>query len=294
MPVLSAMIPKRLVVVALLLLASVPLSAQAVRQGETVVLASGTVVGPGWFWVYIQPGSRAPLSIELAAYDVGPPAAGGRFARTIHGIGTVFHQEGVSVRSGIWSSDLNAVQLLNSRFPVMNLGGIEYSVFDREHRELVWTAGDVSSWSFEIRGAPDVKIVELATGNSTFLLTSEDFDTSLAVEAHAHALGLRYQGPSSKEWVFTGRWAGGFNEISLLKSLSGNPSTTLSWRPSGETVACPCHWGPFSAPNYPTMKPMGQPGLHAFEVSTASVGLSSDEVYFTGVDFGSFVSQTWK
>jgi len=281
----------RLLVIVLVVAIAFPGAGVRAEASEMeIVLASGAIEGPGWFWVSLREGSPGWLRGELYAYDVGSPTVAAHLTDIAFGAGHTFYKEGVRAEWGASSFQGGDLDLLDPSFNRMPIGGFQNGPHWGTFQSLLWVAGNVSHWTYEIRGPGDVELVELETGDSVFLYLSHDFRGDVQVEAHTPVAGARFHGPSSLDHLFAGRWAGVFKAVSVVDNeFSSNAATKLHWtRPEGSRVNCVCVWTPFK-----NAFPLAEPGLHRFEMSSASVGLNSDEVFFTGVDFGNFTSASW-
>jgi len=288
--VVKALIPAMVLV--LMFANRAVVAGQADASQETVV--SERLDGPGWIWVNARTQPGSPLDFRVWAYDRGPPFAhGSMFGATA---GTYKEQIRVATNDSEFRENTGFLMApwpdgLVSRYQVGN--AVTWI------QALVWVAGNVSSWSYEIRGH-GLEIGELATGNSSFLYLSHDFEAPLAIEAYV-GVGARVQLDAVKEIRFEGFSVGGY-VVNSAHSFVGlrdlgfrEPTTELKWTNStGIVRECPCLWYPPSD-DIPQGYRGGESGLHRFEFSTISAGESQiDEIWLTGVDFGGFRSSLWE
>jgi len=284
----------RLRVVALLMvcgLAIVMPLGQSASSAPATLVASGTGDGPGWIYLEVRDRTPGPFSFEFWAHDVQPPAAWGSQNWFM---GTHAQTEKSVVHAsaeGVGGVTVEAAPLAHgpSSSPIVSLWS---SILGREgFRGLTWISGATTGWSFELRGNPDMEILELRTGNTSFLYTGKDFPSKLHAEAYVARPGARAQLDAALEVDFTGRWAGSYLVTSLPRFVGvPEPATWLNWTaPGGETKECRCDW----AQHYDTVT-RGPPGLNRFAFTSITAGDSlNDEIYFTGVDFGDYVSRSW-
>jgi hypothetical protein len=284
----------RLRVVALLMVCGLAIGmplGQSASSAPATLVASGSGEGPGWIYLEVRDRTPGPFSFEFWAHDIRPPAAWGSqdWWMDAHAQTEKSHVQ--------LSTDSEEAVLVETaplahgprRALVVSVwsSGLGYPGF----RALSWIAGTTTGWSFELRGDLDMEILELRTGNTSFLYTGKDFPSKLHAEAYVARPGARVQLEAALDVNFTGRWAGSYLVTSLPRFVGvQEPATWLNWTaPSGETEACRCDW----AQHYDTVT-RGPPGLNRFEFTSITAGDSiNDEIYFTGVDFGDYVSRSW-
>ena len=260
-------------------------------DSKELTIVSERLAGPGWIWVTARTPVGSTFEFSVWAYGHGPPFAHG--SRFIVTGGTYKEQIRIATENHEFREN---TEVLTAPWPDGFVSGYKTGG-GGWNQALVWVAGNVSSWRYEIRGH-GLEIGELATGNSSFLYLSHDFEAPLAIEAYVGA-GARVQPDAVKELRFEGLSAGGYLVKSLhsfvgLRDLGfGEPTTELKWTDSkGVVRACPCVWYP--AWEGGPVSPRAEPGLHRFEFSTISAGESQiDEIWITGLDFGGFRSALW-
>ena len=275
-----------LVLAGLLVWGGIPLSSAA----DAVVLEVQEGSGPGWVWIVFKASPPGSFELSFEAHNVSAPAAFGAqsVVSFIHA-----NPQRSRLRAEFDESQLARVELTSVTAGAVDAPSyIKGPIGSRPFAFLGWIAGNTTGWSLELAGSSHIEVLELATGSTSFLFTNADFPSQLAFEAYVERPGGRVQKNASLDRSFTGAWVGTFDSRSVVKTLGFNePATSLVWSPpEGEPKECPCTFFPPSWHGFPH----GARGTNRFSFNSVSAGDSmDDEIYLTGVDFGSFRSVLW-
>jgi len=280
-----------LLLTALVVFASAPVVIGDHAHSHPPILVEGRGEGPGWVYLEIVAGSPAPMSFTFWADDVQAPAAWG-FIDYSYFVAAQTEKSWIHASAGGEGVSASMVPpLIVPPRPISM--ATNAGLFVGEYKALVWIAGTTSGWGFEMRAAPDSRIRELKTGNSSFFLTGKDFDSVAHVEAYVAAPGARAALGAFLDRTFDGVWAGAYMVKSMAQFAGApEPATWLNWTaPSGDSATCPCWWSPL----HPDTFRRGPSGGNRFSFTSITAGpASNDEIYLTGVDFGNYWSPTWR
>lgn len=275
-----------LILAGLLLWGGIPLSS----AGDPVVLEHREGHGPGWVWIVFKANPPGSFELSFEAHGVSAPAAfGAQDAISFISVNPQRSRLRAEYDETQWARvDLTPATAVTMEAPSYTKGPVS----SRPFSFLGWIAGNTTGWSMKLAGSSHIEVLELASGNTSFLLTSADFPSQLALEAFAERPGGRVHLNASLEKAFAGAWVGTFDSRSAIRTLGADePTTTLVWSPpEGEPQECPCTFFPPSWHGFPH----GPPGSNRFAFDSISAGDSTnDEIYLTGVDFGAFRSVLW-
>jgi len=270
-------------------------------EESSSLLDSGHFIGPGWLWIAFWVPHGGSADLRVFGHDMGPPFATGSQSTTFHSVGG----------GGRWKEQVRIAtddREIEREFKIVStgwgdrlIGGTSVRGGPGTVHQLVWIAGNVSGWHYELTGNDGVRVEELATGNSSFLFQSEDFASPFAAEIYFGGPGARAQVHGVKAIELVGSSAGAYLALSPARVLGADaatqavgqpwedPNIRLEWTdPTAVKSECPCTWSPFGSMR------RAESGPHRFDFSGFSAGdYQNDEIILTGVDFAGFRSPLW-